>query len=1685
MRQILVTKFQRTLSIFMGLALILQSLLPISYFGTSDAFAAVQTYNFNTAGEYTTDTKVAIFDGTASFNFTWDTSSDSIATGDSVVDLLASTDVDGLVMATTGKGTLLRSTDYGATWAAIIVGASFSAKRIIQTTANDMLLVGSDTVANKIYRSVDDGATWAPSTTTFADSFVGVAHDGTSVARNWAIASETGAVYATSDSGDTWAALAGEGLDIGGDVMWYSGNVIFASGTTAEAGALVYSTDSGGTWTDLSAKLPGTPATLINRIEKFGSNIFVSGTGYVAKITIASNINEVETAGNWTNLTANINANSGDDINFSTVGGILRTTTGVIALSVLDTDASEARVISSIDGGTDWHRHADPGTYSTPGDLVRLPSDGRFLWGVKNSGGTGDAEGLLSNVNTGSDSLVATTGISAVSIESIDITYHGTSEITDIGMVLGFTTNDSGTWYYYTGGAWTSTTTDNVSASIGETAFDTNIASFDESPGISGDVYFKFYTAKQPNSEAISPYTNSLVTIESVVVNYTAGTLDLTVPNGGEVWNVGINHNITWTSTGFSTVDISYSTNSGGAWTAITTGYATSDGANSYEWMVPLEAESDTARIKIANGDVNDSSAADFFIVTDDKVVDINPPTSTVNALPTYSPSQFQISVTARDDNSGVKAVYLWYSFNKVPGPMQGDVTLVGMDNSAPFTYQFNAPEGDGTYYFVSTAIDFANNDNSFVKRINNPPCSLGCTYPNPTIEAQTIVDSGDPYITIQRPSFNEEHVPTSGEISIRFNEAMNPDSFQILLIEGLVSEPPPPFGSGPVYLPLSEPEWSVGNTNVLLNYGEFAGEAPLLQDHWYRIKVIGYDLAGNELNRGEGATDEPPLYAAWAFKTAVLQHPDLTSSSIIVRNDDGPFRAGTETIQYRVILRNTSELAAQGATAGVTFANGLTYHGNLTASAGQVILLESGGQATGWTWTGDVYPLNGQMPPGEEIYIDFDMRVATPAAWLGFTQYVLIDDGVNEPFSKLVAITVAEETNFSTSTKTVNLAEANAGDVLRYTVTVKNTGVTVGGLVVSDPIPTHTTYLTGSLSGNGWTSLGYYTDQRIIAAELHALRVGETRSFSFSVLINDNASGTITNTANLSSAPTPSDPAENPMALLQISAQTVISDTPLNNPPEIIEQSPSHGAQGVHLTAPIQVRFSQPIVTDSFEYTVKLPNQNNQTIDTSGWNVTWSPNYRLVTITPPNQWEIVQTYTVEIVSAHDVNGNGFVAGAFSNPWNFTTIYPTVRIIAPTYDPQMLAHTTRALNQTTGEFEELQFFVGLRDFYTDAPYVAESGNIAISFDISSAGGAVGLTPNFTSGVTSVTIPQGQSQTGFYYKDSVISYPDFTTITPYENPSQGWADETKYLQVLSGDDTPLQPHLTFEISNRTIRTNTLSETMVVRAYEGAEPAPLPSRIYLHTRSTGGSFYSEINGQLTELPSWITVQNVNPTTNLQYMNMNGLQYSASIYYMDSVAGNPVLTISDNAPLVPDTGYNNVSAIISVINVDEEELILEEELEEVIDETGRIITRVEIDPQETYLLPNGVQSYTAKGFDQEDKEIPELKFKWYVLAGGGSIEKDGVGGDSHTSAFVANNQPGAYFDTVLVATLYNGEIGYAVASVYIVDVTDLGGPTALPTTGISSLQFIFIALTLAAAVALAWVESYEKQHFSADNK
>lgn len=89
-------------------------------------------------------------------------------------------------------------------------------------------------------------------------------------------------------------------------------------------------------------------------------------------------------------------------------------------------------------------------------------------------------------------------------------------------------------------------------------------------------------------------------------------TLELTYPVGGEGLSFGKTYNITWESSGLSTVKIEYSGNNGGSWSTLAASVNALLGT--WSWTIN-QAETDLALIKISSGALSSQSGSVFSVL--------------------------------------------------------------------------------------------------------------------------------------------------------------------------------------------------------------------------------------------------------------------------------------------------------------------------------------------------------------------------------------------------------------------------------------------------------------------------------------------------------------------------------------------------------------------------------------------------------------------------------------------------------------------------------------------------------------------------------------------------------------------------------------------------------------------------------------------------------------------------------------------------------------------------------------------------------------------------------------------------------------------------------------------------------------------------------------------------------------
>ncbi|RMF59220.1 MAG: hypothetical protein D6743_16610, partial [Calditrichaeota bacterium] len=163
-----------------------------------------------------------------------------------------------------------------------------------------------------------------------------------------------------------------------------------------------------------------------------------------------------------------------------------------------------------------------------------------------------------------------------------------------------------------------------------------------------------------------------------------SASLTLTAPNGGENWQVGSSHNITWTSQSFSDpVKLEYSTDGGTSYKTIVAS-TTNDG--SYGWTIPNDPSTNClVRISdAADGDPSDVSDAVFTISSGGNT----PPGSKITV----------------DVGNGIKV-----TFDQVTS--SGETTLDVKTGGPPPPSGFKImPSGLPVYYDINTTAGYSGN---------------------------------------------------------------------------------------------------------------------------------------------------------------------------------------------------------------------------------------------------------------------------------------------------------------------------------------------------------------------------------------------------------------------------------------------------------------------------------------------------------------------------------------------------------------------------------------------------------------------------------------------------------------------------------------------------------------------------------------------------------------------------------------------------------------------------------------------------------------------------------------------------------------------------------------------------------------------------------------------------------------
>ncbi len=384
----------------------------------------------------------------------------------------------------------------------------------------------------------------------------------------------------TSQGGDFTVSILTLSSPLGGEVIQggTSRNITWTSSAVTNL-KIEYSSDNGTNWNTI---VTSTPAAAGSYSWNIPSNLSVSNG--IIRISDASNI-LIKDSSASSFLVGNITVtapNGGELIKAGTNYSITWTNTASI---------QNVKLEYSTDNGTSWTSiinttSAAPGTYS---------------WAVP--AGISNANMRVRISDAASVLQIADQSDNTFTVSTVLLTSPNGGEYLQVGSTKQIT---------WTNGAAISNLRLDYSIDNGSNwiLIANNVAA--------GSGTYSWTVPNNPSSLAlikISDASNTNI-FDISDTTFKIGTITVTSPNGGEIWQVGRTQNITWTrSNNINLVDLFYSTDSGTSWNTVAANISAA--AGSYAWTLP-DAVSTTAKIRISDSNsslaIADISNADYTI---------------------------------------------------------------------------------------------------------------------------------------------------------------------------------------------------------------------------------------------------------------------------------------------------------------------------------------------------------------------------------------------------------------------------------------------------------------------------------------------------------------------------------------------------------------------------------------------------------------------------------------------------------------------------------------------------------------------------------------------------------------------------------------------------------------------------------------------------------------------------------------------------------------------------------------------------------------------------------------------------------------------------------------------------------------------------------------------------------------
>jgi len=477
-------------------------------------------------------------------------------------------------------GYVYRSTNFGLTWDTLSrPGFRSPCDIVIVRDKPDVIWVGDGVTGSgqgQMFRSGDGGRTFQLIYSTSGSEIPTIGSSSLDNTVGYATAWGSGGVMKTVDQGLSWSSVASTSSTWGVDIAKDDPNVVMYG---VYGGATSYVSSTAGA-SFFTSSLTGSNYAILAYDR---ATFFAQQSGgiykYAFTYTVPTSSQQALT------LTA---PNGGENWSYGTVRNITWSATNIPRVKIEFKSAPTASwqtIVASTSGGAGTYAWTIPNAPTTQA-RVRI-SDASDANPIDSSDhpftiSVAAFAAQPNSVNFGNVPV----GVRAS--QTVTITNNGTATL----VVSSVTPSDP------------SFSISRSSFSIGAAQSDTILIHF--SPGVVGAVSGQMQFACNVPGSPIGV---------SVSGNGTTGTsIAVTAPNGGELWQAGTSHDITWNATSLTTVAISYKTSPGTSWLNIAQGVAAATGR--YPWLIP-NTPTTQARVRIMDelaGTVVDSSD-DFFTI--------------------------------------------------------------------------------------------------------------------------------------------------------------------------------------------------------------------------------------------------------------------------------------------------------------------------------------------------------------------------------------------------------------------------------------------------------------------------------------------------------------------------------------------------------------------------------------------------------------------------------------------------------------------------------------------------------------------------------------------------------------------------------------------------------------------------------------------------------------------------------------------------------------------------------------------------------------------------------------------------------------------------------------------------------------------------------------------------------------